>query len=221
MNETLPGPATVETSAGDAITRAQRGDPAAFESLYQTHSRRVYSVCLRMIRNPADAEDLTQQAFLQVFRKIGTFRRESGFSTWLHRVTVNIVLMHLRRNKPAEIPVEDLERYSSNGEGPFEDGSSDTSMLGAIDRLNLMRAIRKLPAGYKKLFLMHDVIGYEHSKIAALVGCSMGCSKSQVHKARKRLRRLLLGETNQREPLPSASSDHIRSLHFDKVGVTI
>jgi RNA polymerase sigma-70 factor (ECF subfamily) len=101
MNETLPGPATVETSAGDAITRAQRGDPAAFESLYQTHSRRVYSVCLRMIRNPADAEDLTQQAFLQVFRKIGTFRGESGFSTWLHRVTVNIVLMHLRRNKPA------------------------------------------------------------------------------------------------------------------------
>ena len=204
MNETLPGPATVETSAGDAITRAQRGDPAAFESLYQTHSRRVYSVCLRMIRNPADAEDLTQQAFLQVFRKIGTFRRESGFSTWLHRVTVNIVLMHLRRNKPAEIPVEDLERYSSNGEGPFEDGSSDTSMLGAIDRLNLMRAIRKLPAGYKKLFLMHDVIGYEHSEIAGLLGCSIGCSKSQVHKARKRLRCLLLGEASQGDSMASA-----------------
>jgi RNA polymerase sigma-70 factor (ECF subfamily) len=173
-----------------------------------------------MIRNPAEAEDLTQQTFLQVFRKIGTFRGESGFSTWLHRVTVNIVLMHLRRHKPAEIPVEDLVRHSSSGEGPLEEGS-DNSMLGAIDRLSLMRAIRKLPAGYKKLFLMHDVIGYEHSEIAALVGCSMGCSKSQVHKARKRLRRLLLGETNQREPLPSASSDHIRSLHFDKVGVTI
>jgi RNA polymerase sigma-70 factor (ECF subfamily) len=173
-----------------------------------------------MIRNPAEAEDLTQQTFLQVFRKIGTFRGESGFSTWLHRVTVNIVLMHLRRHKPAEIPVEDLVRHSSSGERPLEEGS-DNSMLGAIDRLSLMRAIRKLPAGYKKLFLMHDVIGYEHSEIAALVGCSTGCSKSQVHKARKRLRRLLLGETNQREPLPSASSDHIRSLHFDKVGVTI
>jgi RNA polymerase sigma-70 factor (ECF subfamily) len=77
-------------------------------------------------------------------------------------------------------------------------------MLGAIDRLSLMRAIRKLPAGYKKLFLMHDVIGYEHSEIAGLVGCSTGCSKSQVHKARKRLRRLLLGEASQGDSMASA-----------------
>src|SRR6266404_4119396 len=99
----------------------------------------------------------------------------------------------------AEIPVEDLERHSSNGEGAFEDASSDTSMLGAIDRLNLMRAIRKLPAGCKKLFLMHGVIGYEHSEIAGLLGCSIGCSKSQVHKARKKLRRLLQGEHRRGE----------------------
>jgi len=183
----------------EAIEQAKEGDAAAFEFLYKAHCRRVYSLCLRMIKNPAEAEDLTQQAFLQLFRKIGTFRGESGFSTWLHRVTVNIVLMHIRRHKPAEFPVEDLERYSSNGEGPFEDGSSDTSMLGAIDRLNLMRAIRKLPAGYKKLFLMHDVIGYEHSEIAGLLGCSIGCSKSQVHKARKKLRRLLQGEHRRGE----------------------
>jgi len=116
----------------EAIEQAKEGDAAAFEFLYKAHCRRVYSLCLRMIKNPAEAEDLTQQAFLQLFRKIGTFRGESGFSTWLHRVTVNIVLMHIRRHKPAEFPVEDLERYSSNGEGPFEDGSSDTSMLGAI-----------------------------------------------------------------------------------------
>jgi RNA polymerase sigma-70 factor (ECF subfamily) len=95
-----------------------------------------------MIKNPAEAEDLTQQAFLQLLRKISTFRGESGFSTWLHRVTVNVVLMHLHLSKPAEIRVEDLERHSSNGEGAFEDASSDTSMLGAIDRLNLKRAIR-------------------------------------------------------------------------------
>ena len=188
----------------EAIKQAHEGDAAAFEFLYKAHCRRVYSLCLRMVKNPAEAEDLTQQAFLQLFRKMGTFRGESGFSTWLHRVTVNIVLMHLRRKKPTELLAEDLERTSPNGEGPREHGASDTSMLGAIDRLNLMRAIRKLPAGYKKLFLMYDVIGYEHSEIAALVGCSTGCSKSQVHKARKRLRRLLLGETNQREPLPSA-----------------
>ena len=186
-----------DLTEAEAIKQAKEGDAAAFEFLYKAHCRRVYSLCLRMIKNPAEAEDLTQQAFLQLFRKIGTFRGESGFSTWLHRVTVNIVLMHIRRHKPAEIPVKDLERYSSNGEGPFEDGSSDTSMLGAIDRLNLMRAIRRLPAGYKKLFLMHDVIGYEHSEIAGLLGCSIGCSKSQVHKARKRLRCLLLGEASQ------------------------
>src|SRR6266436_2143071 len=158
MKDTLTRPTTVEGSEGEGIARARRGDAGAFEYLYKAHCRHVYSLCLRMIRNPAEAEDLTQQTFLQVFRKIGTFRGESGFSTWLHRVTVNIVLMHLRRHKPAEFPVEDLERYSSNGEGPFEDGSDNSSMLGAIDRLNLMRAIRKLPAGYKKSFLMYDVI---------------------------------------------------------------
>src|SRR6266852_153922 len=113
----------------EAIRQAKDGDAAAFEYLYKANCRRVYSVCLRMIKNPAEAEDLTQQAFLQLFRKIGTFRGESGFSTWLHRVTVNVVLMHLRRKKPTELLAEDLVRHNSSGEGPFEDGSSDTSML--------------------------------------------------------------------------------------------
>ena len=186
-----------DLTEAEAIKQAQAGDAAAFEFLYKAHCRRVYSLCLRMIKNPAEAEDLTQQAFLQLFRKIGTFRGESGFSTWLHRVTVNIVLMHIRRHKPAEIPVKDLERHRSNGEGPLEEGSSDNSMLGAIDRLNLKRAIRKLPSGYKQQFLLYDVFGYEHSEIARLLGCSIGCSKSQVHKARKRLRDLLRGTTWQ------------------------
>jgi len=183
----------------EAITQAKEGVAAAFEYLYKAHCQRVYGLCLRMIKNPAEAEDLTQQAFLQLFRKIGTFRGESGFSTWLHRVTVNIVLMHLRRKKPTELLAGDLERYGSNGEGPSEHGSTDTSMFGAIERLNLMRAIRKLPSGYKQVFLLHDVIGYEHSEIAGLLGCSTGCSKSQLHKARQRLRRLLQGEQVQRE----------------------
>jgi RNA polymerase sigma-70 factor, ECF subfamily len=177
----------------EAIRQAKDGVAAAFEYIYKAHCRRVYGVCLRMIKNPAEAEDLTQQAFLQLFRKIGTFRGESGFSTWLHRVTVNVVLMHLRRKKPTEILAEDFEGRSSNGEDPREHVSSDTSMLGAIERFNLMRAIRKLPSGYKRIFLMHDVIGYEHREIAGLLGCSTGCSKSQLHKARKRLRRLLQG----------------------------
>ena len=153
----------------EAIAQAKDGVAAAFEYIYKAHCRRVYSVCLRMIKNPAEAEDLTQQAFLQLFRKIGTFRGESGFSTWLHRVTVNVVLMHLRRKRPTELLAEDFERYTSNGESSSEHGSSDTSMFGAIERLNLMRAIRKLPSGYKKIFLLHDVIGYEHSEIAGLL----------------------------------------------------
>src|SRR5467141_1434633 len=199
MAESIVKQTECNLAEAEAIRQAKDGDAAAFEYLYKAHCRRVYNVCLRMIKNPADAEDLTQQAFLQVFRKIGTFRGESGFSTWLHRVTVNIVLMHLRRKKPTESLAEDLEHTSPNGEGPREHGSSDTSMLGAIDRLSLMRAIPKLPAGYKKLFFMHDVIGYENREIAGLVGCSTGCSKSQVHKARKRLRRLLQGEQRRGE----------------------
>lgn len=177
----------------EAIREAKNGDADAFEYLYRAHCKRVYGLCLRMIKNPPEAEDLTQQAFLQVFRKIGTFRGDSGFSTWLYRVTANIVLMHLRRKKPTEIPAEDLNRHSPNGEGSREHDFTDDSMLGAVERLNIKRAIRKLPAGYKKLFLLHDVFGYEHNEIARLLGCSTGCSKSQLHKARKRLRRLLQG----------------------------
>jgi len=194
-----------ELTEPEAIRRAQDGDAAAFEYLFKAHRRRVYSLCLRMIKNPAEAEDLTQQAFLQLFRKIGTFRGESGFSTWLHRVTVNIVLMHLRRKKPTEILFEDLYRPSTDDEGPREHGSSDTSMFGAIERLNLMRAIRNLPSGYKQVFLLHDVIGYEHSEIAGLLGCSTGCSKSQLHKARKRLRCLLQGEQGRAEASVTAA----------------
>src|SRR5258708_35449177 len=178
----------------EAIRQAKDGDAAAFEYRYKTNCRRVYSVWLRMTRNTAEAEDLTQQAFLQLFRKIGTFRGESGFSTWLHRVTVNVVLMHLRRKKPTEIIFEDLDRPGSEHEGPREHGFSDTSMLGAIERLNLKRAIRKLPSGYKRHFLLYDVLGYAHKEIARHLGCSTGSSKSQLHKARKRLRRLLQGE---------------------------
>jgi RNA polymerase sigma-70 factor (ECF subfamily) len=109
--------------------------------------------------------------------------------------------MHLRRKKPAEILFEDLQRDRSQGEGPREHGSIDTSMLGAIERLNLVRAIRSLPRGYKQLFLLHDVFGYEHTEIAGILGCSTGCSKSQLHKARKRLRRLLQGEPGRAEAI--------------------
>jgi RNA polymerase sigma-70 factor (ECF subfamily) len=110
----------------EAIRQAKDGDAAAFECLYQTDCKLVYGLCFRMIKNPAEAEDLTQRTFLQVCRKIGTFRGESGFSTWLYRVTANVVLMYLRRKQATEIPAEDLERPSSNGEFSCEYGSSNT-----------------------------------------------------------------------------------------------
>jgi len=191
----------------DAIRRAQHGDAAAFEYLYKAHSQRVYRVCLRMLRNSADAEDLTQQIFLRLFRKIGTFRGDSCFSTWLHRVAVNSVLMHLRRRRPTEILPSSSHEASRDFDAPHEFGASDNSMLGAIERLNLMRAIRKLPAGCKRLFVLHDVLGYKHGEIAELVGCSIGCSKSQLHKARKRLRQLLFGEEGQGERDGASAED--------------
>jgi RNA polymerase sigma-70 factor, ECF subfamily len=186
-------------SEGQAITLAQRGDAVAFEYLYKAYCKRVYSVCLRMIRNPAEAEDLTQQTFLQLFRKIETFRGESNFSTWLYRVTVNVVLLHMRHRKPAAAVVEDLEHYTANEEGKSKCGSGGASLSSLVDRLNLRRAISKLSPGCKRQFLLYDVLGYKHSEIAERLGCSVGSSKSQLHKARKRLRRLLQGERGRAE----------------------
>ncbi len=195
--------AVTDSSEMDTIRRAQRGDALAFEQLYKKHSKQVYNLCLRMSRNATEAEDLTQQAFLQVFRKIGTFRGESGLTTWLHKVTVNVVLMHIRRKKPTEVLVESLEGDHDDEGVPHERGAEDALLLGATDRISLLRALRKLPRGYKKLFLLHDVIGYEHHEIAEMLGCSLGCSKSQLHRARRRLRLALQGEAGPREIMGS------------------
>jgi len=188
----------VAWTEAEAIRRAQAGDSAAFDYLYQLHSRRVYALCLRMVSNPADAEDLTQEAFLQLFRKIGTFRGESAFSTWLHRMTVNVVLMRLRKKTlPTDSLEETLEPDSENS-GPKRDvGAPDLRLSGAVDRVNLERSIEKLPPGYRTVFVLHDVQGYEHNEIAGIMGCSVGNSKSQLHKARTRLRDLLQEEMRE------------------------
>jgi RNA polymerase sigma-70 factor, ECF subfamily len=182
----------------DAIRLAQAGDAAAFEFLYRLHGRRVYALCLRMVSNPSDAEDLMQEAFLQLFRKISTFRGESAFSTWLHRMTVNVVLMRLRKKT---LPVASLEETTEPDEetgGPRKDiGAPDLLLTGAVDRVNLERSIEKLPPGYRTVFVLHDVQGYEHNEIADIMGCSVGNSKSQLHKARTRLRDLLQEEVRQ------------------------
>ncbi|MGB6876853.1 MAG: sigma-70 family RNA polymerase sigma factor [Candidatus Acidiferrales bacterium] len=176
----------------DAIRLAQQGDAAAFERLYQIHQRRVYSLCLRMVGNTAEAEDLTQEAFLQLFRKISTFRGESAFSTWLHRLAVNVVLMRLRKKTGSETSLEEVTEPDEESGGPRRDfGGPDLGLSGSIDRVNLQRAVDQLPAGYKAVFVLHDVQGYEHNEIADIMGCSIGNSKSQLHKARMRLRDLL------------------------------
>ena len=174
----------------ELIERAKQGDGEAFEGLYDLHKRRVYSLCLRMTANTAAAEDLTQEAFLQLFRKIGTFRGESAFSTWLHRMAVNVVLMQLRKKGLPVVPIED----TTDGEDDVpkkELGAPDQNLAGSIDRLQLQRAIEDLPPGYRSIFVLHDVEGYEHNEIAEIVGCSVGNSKSQLHKARLKLRELL------------------------------
>jgi RNA polymerase sigma-70 factor, ECF subfamily len=181
-----------ELSEFDAIRLAQQGDAAAFERLYQLHNRRVYSLCLRMVGNTAEAEDLTQEAFLQLFRKISTFRGESAFSTWLHRLAVNVVLMRLRKKSAAETSLEEVTEPDEESGGPRRDfGGPDLQLTGSIDRVNLQRAVDQLPPGYKAVFVLHDVQGYEHNEIAEIMSCSIGNSKSQLHKARMRLRELL------------------------------
>ena len=179
-----------QLSEAEAIERAKQGDAEAFEVLYNLHRRRVYSLCLRMTTNTAEAEDLTQEAFLQLFRKIGTFRGESAFSTWLHRMAVNVVLMRLRKKGLPVVPLEDTMDTEEES-AKKEPGADDVKLAGSVERLQLERAITALPPGYRTIFVLHDVEGYEHNEIATMVGCSIGNSKSQLHKARLKLRELL------------------------------
>jgi len=181
-----------EFNEAAAIERAKQGDAEAFQVLYDRHKRRVYSLCLRMTANTAEAEDLTQEAFLQLYRKIATFRGESAFSTWLHRLSVNVVLMHLRKKALPVVSLEESTQPGENEDTPKKDfGAEDVALAGSIDRLQLQRAVESLPPGYRMIFLLHDVQGYEHNEIATIVGCSIGNSKSQLHKARMKLRDLL------------------------------
>jgi len=167
--------------------RAAGGDLGAFEELYERHNRRVYSLCLRMTQNVAEAEDLAQEAFIQLFRKIGSFRGESAFTTWLHRLTVNQVLMHFRKKGVK------LEQTTDDGDVPVQivQGTQNPNQMPVVDRIALDRAIGGLPPGYRTVFVLHDVEGHEHEEIARMLGCSVGTSKSQLHKARMKLRTLL------------------------------
>ncbi|MFM9905711.1 MAG: RNA polymerase sigma factor [Pyrinomonadaceae bacterium] len=173
---------------------AAHGDMAAFEELYKRHHRRVYAVCLRMLQNTSEAEDLTQDVFIQLYRKIGSFRGDSAFTTWLHRMTVNQVLMHFRKRTVK------FEKTTEEGETPEQvvSGSTNPHKMQIVDKIAIDNAVAQLPDGYKSVFILHDVEGFEHEEVARILGCSVGTSKSQLHKARLKLQKLLKKKANPR-----------------------
>ncbi len=178
---------TSNTSDYGLAQKAAVGDMGAFELLYQRHSRRVYSLCLRMTGNVSEAEDLAQEVFIQLFRKVGSFRGDSAFTTWLHRLTVNQVLMHFRKRSVK------LEQTTDEGDTPVQvvRGTENPNSMPVVDRIAIDKAVKQLPPGYRTVFILHDIEGHEHEEIARMLGCSVGTSKSQLHKARMKLRDLL------------------------------
>ncbi len=174
--------ATVPPDAA-LVQRAQTGDMAAFEALYRAHCGRVHALCLRMTRNAAEAEDLTQEAFVRAWRKLESFRGESAFTTWLHRLTVNLVLTNRRAH------TRRAERVTSTDDlTPFDAGGRE---LPAGTSLDLEQAIAQLPVGARRVFVLHDVEGYRHHEIADMLGLAVGTTKAQLHRARRILRKAL------------------------------
>jgi RNA polymerase sigma-70 factor, ECF subfamily len=191
------------------VQLARTGDKQAFAQLYEIHKRRVYAICLRITRDTAEAEDCAQEAFLQCFLRLSTFRGDAALSTWLYRLTVNVVLMRLRATRVRPISLDTSGTLEDSGESailtlcPVE----DLRLTGTADRIALHGALRRLPPGYRTIFLLHDVEGKAHSEIARELGCSIGNSKSQLHQARLRLRRFL-----RRSPISYPKRSHAYEL---------
>lgn len=200
MQELRPKVAGDEPSEAEIIDRAKAGDPGAFHWLYEKHYRRVFALSWRMVGNHALAEELTQDTFLQVFRRLNTFRGDARFSTWLHRIAVNETLMSLRRRQHIveELPLEESDDESNRPSLLEHLQIADRRLLASDDRVRLEHAISQLPSGYAAIFVLHDVFGYAHHEIAELLGCTVGNTKSQLHKARLRLRSALRGEPSRR-----------------------
>jgi RNA polymerase sigma-70 factor (ECF subfamily) len=179
---------TKDTPDYELTQMAADGNLEAFEMLYTKYHRRAFSLCLRMTNNITEAEDLTQEAFIQLFRKVGSFRGDSAFTTWFHRLTVNQVLMHFRKRSYKN------EKTTEDGELPekVKLDSKYQSQMPILNRMDLKKAITGLPPGYRSVFVLHDVEGFEHSEVAEMLGISIGTSKSQLHKARLKLRGLLI-----------------------------
>ncbi len=174
------------------VARAQAGDHDAFSKLYWRNKRRVFSICMRMVRDSSLAEDLTQEVFLQVHRKLATFRGDSVFTTWLHRLAVNTVLMHLRKGALSVVSLDYLMADVPEERAGRDFGTCDLTQAGALDRVAIDRAVATLAPGYRSVFFLHDVQGFRHGEIASMLKCSLGNTKSQLHKARRVLRGALM-----------------------------
>jgi RNA polymerase sigma-70 factor (ECF subfamily) len=185
----VPGTTKLKTDSA-LISRAKDGDPEACAEIFESHKRRVYSTCLLMTKNVADAEDLMQDAFIQIFRGMRTFRGDSAFSTWIYRVVVNTVLMTRRKRHLREVSLDEPGNLDYSPV-PREFGRDDNKLMGAVDRVALTQAANELPEGCRAIFILHEVEGYEHHEIAEQLSCSIGNSKSQLHKARLKMRKLL------------------------------
>jgi RNA polymerase sigma-70 factor (ECF subfamily) len=170
-------------SRENLVDRAARGEVEAFEELYRENVGRIYLLCLRMCGDPSLAEELAQEAFIRAWQKLGSFRGDSAFSTWLHRVTVNVVLGDRRSTARREA------RIKPAGDDLPSDQSASEPFPGQV--LDLERSIAALPEGARKIFVLHDVEGYRHKEIARLIGVAEGTSKAQLHRARKLLRKAL------------------------------
>jgi RNA polymerase sigma-70 factor (ECF subfamily) len=187
------------TDRSDTIERLNRKD---FEGIYRHYRKPVYSLCLRMTRNEADAQDLMQESFLRLLQKLHTFRGESAFFTWFHRMVVNEFLMQVRRRRRSPITSmeESVGTESQATLPPREAASVDNGLVGMVDRLALREAMGELPIGYRVALELHDVEGYGHGEISEMTERSVSTSKSQLHRARRRLRKLLAPETKRRIP---------------------
>ncbi len=188
-----------------AIAVLKQGDHSGFEVLYNREKRRIYCLCLRMVGDPALAEEMTQETFLTAFRRISTFRGDSRFSTWLYRIAVNCVLMHIReqRSRISETSLDEVPAADESASVADRFGHADSKLEASLDRVVLERAIAELPPGYRIVVVLHDIEGYEHNEIAALLGCSVGNTKSQLHKARIKLRRILLHRARELRERPA------------------
>lgn len=171
------------TCERDLVQRAQEGDVDAFEALYHAHVRKIYGLCLRMVANPKRAEELTQDAFVRAWEKLGTFRGASAFKSWLYRLAVNLVVSDQRSRRRQEARI-----IATDNVVRLQEPAAERRPGTAVD---LERAIASLPPKARQIFVLHDIEGYRHHEIAELTGLAVGTSKAQLHRARKLLRGVL------------------------------